>query len=103
MRLPAGDARGIIIRPGATSADGRSFSGTGSRGRRFADRNVRRLPHQLGLRNAHAVGEFGDAHDFGLIEHGEALGAVAVGPFHVVVFAARRFHEVFQERLVVGG
>jgi len=64
---------------------------------------MRRLPHELGFRNTHAVGEFGDAHDLGLIEHGEALGAVAVGPLHVVVFAARRFHEVFQEGLVVGG
>ncbi len=49
------------------------------------------------------MGEFGDAHDLRLVEHGEALGAVAVGPFHVVVFAARRFHKVFQERLVLGG
>lgn len=49
------------------------------------------------------MGELGDAHDFRLIEHGEAFGAVAVGPLHVVVFAARGFHKLFQERLVGGG
>ncbi len=49
-----------------------------------------------------SVGEGGDADHFRLAEHRHALAAVAVGPFHVVVFLAGRFDEVFQESLIVG-
>lgn len=48
------------------------------------------------------MGELGEAHDLDLIEHRDALGAVAIGPLNVVVFAARGLDEVFEESLVVG-
>ena len=48
---------------------------------------MRRLTEQLGFRDAHLVGELGEADDLDLIVHCDALGAVAVRPLNVVVFA----------------
>ena len=61
-----------------------------------------RLAEQLGFRDAQLVGELGEAHDLDLIEHRDALGAVAIGPFNVVVLAACGLDEIFEESLVVG-
>ena len=41
--------------------------------------------------------------DAWLRENGEAVAAVAIGPPHVVVFLARRLHEIAQERLLIFG
>src|SRR6187402_2433293 len=67
------------------------------------DRNMRRLAQQLALGDTEAVSDDVDAYDFGLGEHGEALGAVAVGPFHGMGLLTGGFYEILEKGLLVGG
>ena len=60
------------------------------------------LTHELGLADPEALGEGVEAHNFGLVDRGDAVGAVAINPFHMVVLLAGYFDE-FAEKILVGG
>lgn len=68
-----------------------------------SDGQMGALTHELGLADAEALGEGIEAHHFGLVDRGDAVGAVAVHPFHMVVLLAGYFDELAEKILVGGG
>ena len=64
---------------------------------------MRSLPHQLALRNPQSLCDDVEADNLCLAEHGQTLGAVAVGPLHEVRLLAGRFYQIPQERLLIVG
>ena len=61
------------------------------------------LTHQLDLAHTEPLGEGVEADGLGLRESRNAIRAVAIHPFHVVMFLPGGFNEIAEERLVIFG
>lgn len=61
------------------------------------------MAEEIAFRELQAVGEGVEAGDLGLGERGNAGGAVAVDPVHMVRLLAGEFHEVAEKELLFGG